>query len=131
MIANKKSLVVFCLLLASSFLNAQDIVSSLVSKGDKSYAQLQYSTAVQYYKQAYSNKKAAAAGSQKETVVAKIADCYWMLRNYDSSYVWYNKVAAGASDPQGQIQFRKAELNAVMGDYAKASAGLTGLAVFW
>ncbi len=128
MIANKKSFVVFCLLLASSFLNAQDIVSSLVSKGDKSYAQLQYSTAVQYYKQAYSNKKAAAAGSQKETVVAKIADCYWMLRNYDSAYVWYNKVAAGASDPQGQIQFRKAELNAVMGDYAKASAGLTGLA---
>lgn len=127
MIVNKKSIVVFCLLLVSSLLNAQATRNPLVSQGDKSYAQLQYSAAVQYYKLAFNSKKAAVSADQKESVIAKIADCYWLMRNYDSAAAWYGKLPASASDPKGLIQYRKAELNAAAGDYAKASAGLNGL----
>ena len=128
MIVNKKSIVVFCLLLVSSLLNAQDIRNPLVSKGDKSYAQLQYSAAVQYYKQAFNAKKSAVSADQKESVIAKIADCYWLMRNYDSAAAWYGKLSATFSDSKGLVQYRKAELSAAAGDYAKAAAGLNGLA---
>jgi outer membrane protein OmpA-like peptidoglycan-associated protein/tetratricopeptide (TPR) repeat protein len=127
MIANKKSIVVFCLLLVTSLLNAQSKISPLVAKGDKSYAQLQYSNAVQFYKQAIISKKAPQAADQKDALTAKIADCYWLLRNYDSAAAWYGKLSANVSDPQGKIQYRKAELKAAVEDYAQASAALNGL----
>lgn len=127
MIVNKRSVLVFCLIIASALLNAQSKTSPLVSKGDKLYAQLQYSSAVQYYKTSLLSKKTNQVAGQKEAVIAKIADCYWLLRNYDSAVVWYSKVSASTPDPKGLIQYRKAELSAVVGDYAKASAGLNGL----
>ena len=127
MIANKKSIVVICLLLVTSLLNAQSKTSPLVARGDKSYAQLQYSSAVQYYKQAITSKKAPQSAEQKDALTAKIADCYWLLRNYDSAAAWYGKLSASTPDPKGQIQYRKAELSANVGDYAKASTGLNGL----
>ena len=127
MIANKKSIVVFCLLLVTSLVNAQSKISPLVAKGDKSYAQLQYSNAVQFYKQAIISKRAPQAAEQKDALTAKIADCYWLLRNYDSAAAWYGKLSSNVSDPQGKIQYRKAELRAVVEDYAQASANLNGL----
>jgi outer membrane protein OmpA-like peptidoglycan-associated protein len=127
MIANKKSIVVFCLLLVTSLVNAQSKISPLVAKGDKSYAQLQYSNAVQFYKQAIISKRAPQAAEQKDALTAKIADCYWLLRNYDSAAAWYGKLSSNVSDPQGKIQYRKAELRAAVEDYAQASANLNGL----
>jgi outer membrane protein OmpA-like peptidoglycan-associated protein/tetratricopeptide (TPR) repeat protein len=127
MIANKKSIVVFCLLLVASFLNAQSKTSPLVSKGDKSYAQLQYSSAVQYYKQAIVSKRANLTADQKESVSAKIADCYWLMRNYDSAAAWYAKVSSVAQESKAQVQYRRAELLAANGEYPGASSGLNGL----
>ena len=127
MIINKNSILSICFLFVSSLLNAQDIVSVLISKGDKAYARLQYSSALDAYKQAYQNKKSTIAEAKKEIVAQKIADCYWLMRNYDSAAVWYGKVSPSITDPSGLIQFRKAELNAAVEEYAKASSGLTGL----
>lgn len=126
MITNKKSIIILCLLFISSFLNAQDIISAITKKGDKAYARLQYSSAVEFYKQAYSNKKISSSEDQKTALAAKVADCYWLMRNLDSASVWYAKVPSNTTDPNGVIKFRRAEINAAEENYAKASSGLTG-----
>lgn len=127
MITIKNSIFIFCLLFVSPFLHAQSLSSPLVTKGDKAYARLQYSAALDAYKLAYQSKKGALTDDQKETITQKIADCFWLMRNYDSAAVWYGKVAANTADPKGIIQFRKAELQAAAENYAKASSGLSGL----
>jgi len=130
MTTNKKSLLILCLLFIASFSNAQNITSALIGKGDKAYARLQYSSAVDSYKQAYSNNKVSSTDEKRASVAAKIADCYWLMRAQDSAAVWYAKVPSNVADPNGIIQFRKAELNAAREDYSSASAGLTGLSGF-
>lgn len=102
-------------------LNAQDVVTMLMSKGNKSYGELQYSNALTYYRQAYGKaEKSVAGSSKKEDAAAKIADCYWLLRNYDSAFVWYAKLPASSE----LTQFRKGELSAILGNYADAASSL-------
>lgn len=125
MISYKKSLSIVFFLLSVSLLQAQDIVTMLLSKGDKSYNDLQYSNALAYYRQAYARAtKSATLSSKKEDVAAKVADCYWLTRNYDSAYVWYSRISS-ASDA---IQYRKAELSAILGKYAEAASSLKSVA---
>ena len=127
MISYKKSLSIVFFLLSVSLLQAQDIVTSLLSKGDKSYNEMQYSNALAYYRQAYTRaSKSATLSSKKADVAAKVADCYWLTRNYDSAYVWY----ARTSSSSDAVQFRKAELSAMLGKYAEAAALLKSVAGF-
>jgi hypothetical protein len=67
MISYKKSLSIVFLLFSVSMLQAQDVVTMLLSKGDKSYNDLQYSNALAYYRQAYVRaSKSATPSSKKE-----------------------------------------------------------------
>ena len=127
MISYKKSLSIVFFLLSVSLLQAQDIVTMLLSKGDKSYNDLQYSNALAYYRQAYSRaSKSAILSSKKEDVAAKVADCYWLTRNYDSAFVWYSRLSSSSD----AIQHRKAELSAILGRYAEAAALLKSVTGF-
>ena len=127
MISYKKSLSIVFLLLSVSMLQAQDIVTSLLSKGDKSYNEMQYSNALAYYRQAYVRaSKSTTLSSKKDDVAAKVADCYWLTRNYDSAYVWYSRMS---SAPEA-IQYRKAELSAILGKYAEAASLLKSVSGF-
>lgn len=127
MISYKKSLSIVFLLFSVSMLQAQDIVTMLLSRGDKSYNDLQYSNALAYYRQAYvSASKSAALSSKKEVVAEKVANCYWLTRNYDSAYVWYSRVSSSADD----IRYRRAELSAILGKYAEAASLLKSVAGF-
>ncbi|MEY3433172.1 MAG: hypothetical protein RL131_1108, partial [Bacteroidota bacterium] len=122
MISIKKSLTVVLLLCVAATIHAQDKSSSYSKKGDKHYALLQYSSAVAYYKQGYS----VASESAKDQLASKVADCYWLLRNHDSAYVWYGKV----SSSDATAQYRKAELNAMFGNYSQASSALSSMSSF-
>ncbi len=103
----------------------------LLQKGDNAYAQMQYAEAMMSYKQAYQKQISAAAlpqnAQQKEKTAVKIADCYWLMRNLDSAYQWYAKVSETYPDSTGRIRVRKAELNAIRGDYKQAAAQLSAL----
>jgi len=127
MISFKKSLSIVFFLFSASMLQAQDIVTMLLSKGDKSYNDLQYSNALAYYRQAYTRaSKSATLSSKKEDVAAKVADCYWLTRNYDSAYVWYGRLSSSSD----AIQYRRAELSAILGKYAEAASLLKSVAGF-
>jgi outer membrane protein OmpA-like peptidoglycan-associated protein len=127
MISYKKSLSIVFILFSVSMLQAQDVVTMLLSKGDKSYNDLQYSNALAYYRQAYVRaSKSASLSSKKEDVAAKVADCYWMTRNYDSAYVWYSRLSSSSD----AIQYRKAELSAILGKYNEAASLLKSVAGF-
>jgi|GEM_PF-5966455 len=127
MISYKKSLSIVFFLFSVSMLQAQDIVTMLLSKGDKSYNDLQYSNALAYYRQAYVRaSKSATLSSKKEDVAARVADCYWLTRNHDSAYVWYSRLNS-ASDA---IQYRRAELSAILGKYAEAASLLKSVTGF-
>ena len=127
MISYKKSLSIVFFLFSVSILQAQDVVTMLLSKGDKSYNDLQYSNALAYYRQAYVRaSKSASLSSKKEHVAAKVADCYWLTRNYDSAYVWYARLSSSSD----AIQYRKAELSAILGKYGEAASLLKSVAGF-
>lgn len=121
----------FCFFLLFGISNAQKMSNVLLQKGDNAYAQMQYAEAMINYKQAY-QKQISATGSiqniqQKENTAVKIADCYWLMRNLDSAYQWYSKVSETYPDSTGRIRVRKAELNAIRGDYKQAADQLSGL----
>lgn len=127
MIAYKKSLSIVFFLFSVSMLQAQDIVTMLLSKGDKSYNDLQYSNALAYYRQAYVRaSKSTTLSSKKEDAASKVADCYWLTRNYDSAYAWYARLSSSTD----AIQYRKAELSAILGKYAEAASLLKSVAGF-
>jgi outer membrane protein OmpA-like peptidoglycan-associated protein len=127
MISFKKSLSIVFFLFSASMLQAQDIVTMLLSKGDKSYNDLQYSNALAYYRQAYTRaSKSTTLSSKKEDAAAKVADCYWLTRNYDSAYVWYGRLSSSSD----AIQYRKAELSAILGKYGEAASLLKSVAGF-
>ena len=127
MISYKKSLSIVFFLFSVSMLQAQDIVTMLLSKGDKSYNDLQYSNALAYYRQAYTRaSKSASVSSKIEDAAAKVADCYWLTRNYDSAYVWYARLSSSSD----AIQYRKAELSAILGKYGEAASLLKSVAGF-
>ena len=127
MISYKKSLSIVFFLLSVSLLQAQDIVTMLQTKGDKSYNDLQYSNALAYYRQAYVRaSKSATVSSKKDDIAAKVADCYWLTRNYDSAYVWYSRITSSSD----AIQYRRAELSAILGKYAEAASSLKSVAGF-
>ena len=92
-------------------------VSPLEAKGNASYASLLYADAMSYYKQVHKT-------APSTELAAKIADCYWLLRNYDSAYVWYAKLPQERLNANRQEQVRLAELTATMGQYPQASASL-------
>jgi outer membrane protein OmpA-like peptidoglycan-associated protein len=127
MISYKKSLSIVFFLFSFSMLQAQDVVTMLLSKGDKSYNDIQYSNALAYYRQAYVRaSKSTTLSSKKEDVAAKVADCYWLTRNYDSAYAWYARLSSSSD----AIQYRKAELSAILGKYAEAASLLKSVAGF-
>jgi outer membrane protein OmpA-like peptidoglycan-associated protein/tetratricopeptide (TPR) repeat protein len=99
-----------------------------MSRGNKAYNQLQFSDALVYYKQSYNKSKGLFSNKlNKDASAEKIADCYWLMRNYDSAYIWYQKLPLSFPDPTGKIQYRKAELYAIAGDYTKASSQLSSV----
>ncbi|MFN5422979.1 MAG: hypothetical protein ACK5AO_06920, partial [bacterium] len=110
---------------------AQNMTSVLLQRGDRAYAQMQYSEALVNYKQAYRKESRIFLFprklNKKELAASKIADCYWLLRNLDSAYQWYGKVSENYPDATGKIRFRKAELNAIKGDYKQAAAELASV----
>lgn len=113
------------LICITHFAGAQDLFNILMNKGNKAYNQLQFQDALSYYKQSYA--KSSANRQVREAATERIADCYWLLRNYDSAYVWYEQVPLTYPDPNGKIKYRKAELNAIAGNYSKASSDLIGV----
>lgn len=121
----KNSLVTLGFLLVCTIANAQKSTSNIYEmKGDNAYASILYADAVQIYKKAYLISKSNDASIN---IAAKIADCYWLMRKYDSAYRWYRLLPAEriAFNPKEKIRF--AELKANMLQYKEAATELRGI----
>jgi outer membrane protein OmpA-like peptidoglycan-associated protein len=118
-------------------LRAQLIISSVIacahvhaqaparqSKAESAFASLRYSDAVRYFKDEHRD----ASGSEKQAAIAaRIADCYWLMRNYDSAYHWYGTLPAQAMQSNVKAKVRMSDLLATRGDYGQAAKMLEGL----
>lgn len=104
--------------------NVQAQAPARSSKAESAFASLRFSDAVRYFKDEYRDAK----GSDKQAVVAsRIADCYWLMRNYDSAYHWYGTIPAQPLQSNVTAKVRMADLLAIRGDYAQAAKILEGL----
>lgn len=86
-------------------------------KGDKAYESLLYADALDQYKLAI---KHAASEKAIQHLSIKIADCYWLIRNYDSAYRWYSSVPLERINISRRDKIRLAELSANFKKYTDA-----------
>lgn len=91
--------------------------SSKPSKAATAYASLRYSDAVRYFKDDHRH----ATAEQKSALAARIADCYWLMRNYDSAYQWYASIPAEVMNADTKAKIRLSDLLATKGNYAQAA----------
>ena len=116
MISTKKLLSALWLASALTSVQAQDAKpSGLEKKGNDAYAEIRYSDALTYYKSAHQAAPASV------NLTARIADCYWLLRNYDSAYVWYAKLPEERLNTYALEKRRLADLTATLGKPAEAA----------
>lgn len=121
-------------------LRAQLIISSVIvctqvqaqtparqTKAESAYASLRYSDAVRYFKEEH---RAASDASRQSAIAARIADCYWLMRNYDSSYHWYASLPAQSLQSDARGRSRMSDLMATRGQYDQAARLLDGLSGF-
>ena len=125
MISSKHILSTTLLLVAFSCAQAQKTPSSILeAKGNTAYANLLYADALTYYKKA---KQSAKTEEASVALSAKIADCYWLVRNYDSAYSWYASLPADRVAANITEKVRLAELSANNGQYNVASNSLSNV----
>jgi outer membrane protein OmpA-like peptidoglycan-associated protein len=116
MISTKKLVSAFWLASALTSVQAQDAKpSGLEKKGIDAYSEIRYSDALTYFKSAYQNAPTSIE------LTARIADCYWLVRNYDSAYVWYAKLPADRLAAYPLEKRRLADLTATLGKPAEAA----------
>ncbi len=121
-------------------LRAQLIISSVIActqvqaqaparqtKAETAYASLRYSDAVRYFKE---DHRAASDATKQAAIASRIADCYWLMRNYDSSYQWYASLPAQAMQSDAKGRSRMSDLMATRGQYDQAAKMVDGLAGF-
>ena len=86
-------------------------------KGDKAYESLLYADALEQYKQALKSSRSAQSS---QDLSLKIADCYWLIRNYDSAYRWYASIPMERININRKDKVRLAELSANFKKYTDA-----------
>lgn len=106
--------------------NIQAQTSSKPTKAATAYASLRYSDAVKYFK----DELKRAAPDQKSALAARIADCYWLMRNYDSAYHWYASLPAESIQSDAKAKVRLSDLLATRGNYAQAATMAASAAGF-
>jgi len=116
------TLALCALMLSSGLLYAQTKVDQLNSavllkKANIAYRDLKFAVAADYYETCLQNMQ----GSQ-DSVVAKLADCYLQMREYDRALREYKKIYNGGTVGETQQQrLRIAELFARKGEYRQAA----------
>lgn len=112
---------IFSVLLLSAVISTAHAQTTRIStseaNGNAAYNNLLYADALQYYRQAHRSAKSEQASQQ---LAAKIADCFWQLRNYDSAYRWYASIPSATLAANKKDKIRFAELSANMSKYKDA-----------
>ncbi|MDR3651389.1 MAG: OmpA family protein [Paludibacter sp.] len=129
---NIKHIVFIILLFASTFgiselhanarLNTKED-EAILRKADDAYQNQSYSIASIYYENYLDD-----AGNSKLAELAKLADCYWKMREYnDALRVYLLLFPNGSEKASRQQQLRIGELYARFGQYQQASQWLLGV----
>jgi outer membrane protein OmpA-like peptidoglycan-associated protein len=107
---------------------AQERAAAWQTQADRAYASLRYHDALQSLLQGYTRLTASGTqGEKAASVSARIADCYWLMRNYDSAYRWYAALPPSALAADAKAKVRMADLLAIRGQYARAAQMLDGV----
>jgi outer membrane protein OmpA-like peptidoglycan-associated protein len=106
---------------------AQTREAAWKTKADRAYSSLRYHDALQALLQGYAQLTTSGTqGDNASAVAARIADCYWLMRNYDSAYRWYSSLS-GAAMADVKSKVRLSDLLATRGQYALAAKMLEGV----
>lgn len=95
----------------------------LIKKANIAYNNLSFSIAANYY-ESYIEKK---YDTQSDNVLAKLADCYWQMREYDKAFRIYNSLYQTPEKAPQTEKLRIGELYARFGDYKQAAKWLRGV----
>lgn len=114
----KYSLVLLALTTQMSYGQTSGIAK--LKAADEAYKDLRFFTAAKLY-----SSYLSSGSARDESVIERLANCYWNVRNYDMSRSWYDSLSDGYLQQNTQAQQRKAELYAMKGDYKVASEGLS------
>jgi outer membrane protein OmpA-like peptidoglycan-associated protein len=98
--------------------------NALIKKADIAYKNLSFSVAANYY-ESYIEKK---YDIQSDDVLAKLADCYWQMREYDNAFRIYNVLYQTPEKAPQAEKHRIGELYARFGHYKQAAKWLNSLA---
>lgn len=111
------------LLFAHSKLTNPSTQRKLLAKAELAYLGFKYSIAADYYED-YLKLGSDSSG----TLLAKLADCYWITKQYDDAFRVYKLMLLHTTqDISSQQRLRIAELYARFRDYKQASKWLTGI----
>lgn len=105
-----------CLTLSFSLLAQRS--NFTLQQANKTYDNLQFSVALKLYEKYY------PSDTLNNSVILRIADCYWRARDYEKSFLWYNKTVGDTISKDLTLGRRLAELNAIKGNYEYAAEKL-------
>ena len=103
---------IFLLILGMGLLQAQEQKSSLVKKGDKYFARLEYLKAAKYY------EKAIEKGDRSQYVYRRAADSYYNLFDSKKAEKYYAKIVNTTSDPE--VYYRYAQMLKANGKFQES-----------
>jgi outer membrane protein OmpA-like peptidoglycan-associated protein len=114
--------VIMTAVMACTHAHAQSPVRQ--TQAEAAYSSLRYSDAARYFKDEY---RKASDPEKRTAISARIADCYWLMRNYDSAYQWYAALPAQTFQADSKARSRMSDLLATRGQYDQAAKVLDGL----
>lgn len=115
-----KRLIIIWMLFISTAMFAQETVFSLMKSssrlGDREFERGEYETAIDYY------KRALAANQGNTDVLARLAQCYYNLKDYSKCVETYDTMAGLKKPLNWNETFRYAEAQSALGNYDAAIA---------
>ncbi len=113
----KLSIFIICSLFATiSFAQSRDL-----RRGDEAFKEKTFSTAKEYYINAFETAKAAGNNEQTAYASYKIAECYYEANNYERAIPFYkNAIDLNYQDSSKTMYRKYADMLMMIGDYQQA-----------
>jgi len=101
--------------LGTAFFGKAQPKEYLLQKANVAYSDLEFYNAAKIYERYY------RVDNTNYSIIYRLADCYWNMKNYDSARIWYNKIPIDSILSNPILTRRFAEVYAISGDYKQAA----------
>jgi outer membrane protein OmpA-like peptidoglycan-associated protein len=120
----KIKIVLFCICLSLTNTTFAQKSNYVLQQANKTYDNMQFSIALKLYEKYY------PSDTSNNTVILRVADCYWRARDYEKSFLWYKRALNDTISKDPALNRRFAELNAIKGNYDYAAEKLNAIPQF-